>query len=252
MTRRCEAVWLGRVGYREAAGLQEDCARALKAAQGGGAPAVERLFLLEHPPVITLGRNARDADVLADADALSARGVGVERTNRGGQVTYHGPGQLVGYPILDLHPDRRDVGRYLRDLEEVLIRTLAHFGIAAGRQAEGTGVWAGGAKVAALGVHLSRWVTTHGFALNVTTDLSHFGLIVPCGIRTRGVTSMARLLGRPVGLSEVVGPLVAEFGRRFERDMTTDAAQAQRGPSALERSPAGPPHPMASRVEVAR
>jgi lipoyl(octanoyl) transferase len=223
MTRRCEAVWLGRVGYREAVDLQEERARALKAAQDGGPPAVERLLLLEHPPVITLGRNASEADVLADAATLAARGVTLEKTNRGGQVTYHGPGQLVGYPILDLHPDRHDVGRYLRDLEEVLIRTLAHCGVAAGRRPEGTGVWAGGAKIAALGVHLSRWVTTHGFALNVTTDLSHFGLIVPCGIRTRGVTSMARILGRPVGFAEVVEPLVAEFGAIFGRVMTAGA-----------------------------
>jgi lipoyl(octanoyl) transferase len=169
--------------------------------------------------VITLGRNADAADVLADAPTLRARGVTVEKTNRGGQVTYHGPGQLVGYPILDLHPDRRDVGRYLRDLEEVLVRTLGHLGIEAGRQAEGTGVWAGGSKIAALGVHLSRWVTTHGFALNVATDLTHFDLIVPCGIRTRGVTSIARLLGRPVTFAEVVAPLVAEFGARFGREM---------------------------------
>ena len=238
MARRCRAVWLGRIGYREAADLQETCARALKAAQDGGPAAAESLFLLEHPPVITLGRNAQEADVLADAPTLRARGVTIERANRGGQVTYHGPGQLVGYPILDLHPDRRDVGRYLRDLEEVLIRTLAHLGIASGRQAEGTGVWAGGAKIAALGVHLSRWVTTHGFALNVTTDLTHFDLIVPCGIRTRGVTSIARLLGRPVTFAEVVEPLVAEFGARFGREMVAGDEPARDGlaPAAARRA----------------
>jgi lipoyl(octanoyl) transferase len=245
MARRCRAVWLGRIGYREAAGLQESCARALKTAQDGGPAATERLFLLEHPPVITLGRNAQDSDVLADAPTLRARGVTIERTNRGGQVTYHGPGQLVGYPILDLHPDRRDVGRYLRDLEEVLIRTLGHLGIAAGRQAEGTGVWAGGAKIAALGVHLSRWVTTHGFALNVTTDLTHFDLIVPCGIRTRGVTSIARLLGRPVTFAEVVEPLVAEFGARFGREMAGDDA------SRVDPTPTAPGRVDPARAEVA-
>jgi lipoyl(octanoyl) transferase len=245
MARRCQAEWLGRIGYREAAGLQESCARALKTAQDGGPPALERLFLLEHPPVITLGRNAREADVLADAPTLRARGVTIERTNRGGQVTYHGPGQLVGYPILDLHPDRRDVGRYLRDLEEVLIRTLGHLGIAAARQSEGTGVWAGGEKVAALGVHLSRWVTTHGFALNVTTDLTHFDLIVPCGIRTRGVTSIARLLGRPVTFAEVVEPLVAEFGARFGREMAGDDA------SRVDPTPTAPGRVDPARAEVA-
>ena len=220
--RSCAAVWLGRVGYREALGLQEAAAAALKRAQLAGPPAEERLFLLEHDPVITLGRNAAESDVLAGAARLAAIGVAVERTNRGGQVTYHGPGQLVGYPILDLTPDRRDVGRYLRDLEEVLIRTLARLGIAGRRQPGWTGVWVGEEKIAAIGVHLSRWVTTHGFALNVSTDLGHFGLIVPCGITTRGVTSIARLLGRAVPLEEIAELVVPEFGAVFGRAMTTE------------------------------
>jgi lipoyl(octanoyl) transferase len=251
MAPRCHEVWLGRIGYREAADLQENCARALKTARDGGPAATERLFLLEHPPVITLGRNAREADVLADAPTLAARGVTIEKTNRGGQVTYHGPGQLVGYPILDLHPDRRDVGRYLRDLEEVLIRTLGHLGIAAVRQAEGTGVWAGGAKIAALGVHLSRWVTTHGFALNVATDLTHFDLIVPCGIRTRGVTSIARLLGRPVTFAEVVEPLVAEFGARFGREMVAGDETPRVDPAPAESGRVEPARVAMARAEVA-
>jgi len=143
-------------------------------------------------------------------------------------VTYHGPGQLVGYPVLDLAPDRRDVGRYLRDLEEVLIRALARFGIA-GRRAPGwTGVWVGDEKIAAIGVHLSRWVTTHGFALNVSTDLAHFGLIVPCGITTHGVTSIARRLGRAVPLEEVAHHLVPEFAAVFAREITGDLAPAGR------------------------
>ena len=177
--------FLGAMGYREGVVLQERCARGLK---DGDEP--ERLLLLEHPPVITLGRNAREIDLLVDAATLEARGIAVETTNRGGQVTYHGPGQLVGYPILNLHPDRRDVGRYLRDLEEILIRTLGHFGIGASRKPALTGVWVGADKIASIGVHLSRWVTTHGFALNVATDLSHFSLIVPCGIRGLGITFM--------------------------------------------------------------
>jgi lipoyl(octanoyl) transferase len=192
MARRCAAQFLGRVGYREAVDLQESCARDLKRAQLDGGEARERLFLLEHPPVITLGRNAREGDVLAAGGRLAALGVSLETTNRGGQVTYHGPGQLVGYPVIDLTPDRRDVARYLRDLEEVLIRTLSRLGIEGTRQPGWTGVWVGDAKIAAIGVHLSRWVTTHGFALNVTTDLAHFDLIVPCGITTRGVTSIRR------------------------------------------------------------
>lgn len=218
--RRCEAAWLGRVGYREAVELQEAAATALKRAQLGGPPAEEKFLLLEHPPVITLGRNAVEGDVLADAGRLRALGVTVERTNRGGQVTYHGPGQLVGYPIVDLGPDRRDVARYLRDLEEVLMRALGRLGLAGRRQPGWTGVWVGEEKVAALGVHLSRWVTTHGFALNVTTDLAHFDLIVPCGIRTRGVTSVARLLGRAVTLEEMAALVVPEFARIFGRTMT--------------------------------
>ena len=218
--RRCAVRWLGRIGYGAALELQEGCAAALKRAQIEGTPRPEEaLFLLEHDPVITLGRNAVDADVLADPGRLTAMGVAVERTNRGGQVTYHGPGQLVGYPVLDLTPDRRDVGRYLRDLEEVLIRTLARLGIA-GRRAPGwTGVWVGDEKIAAIGVHLSRWVTTHGFALNVQTDLAQFGLIVPCGITTHGVTSIARRLGRAVPLEEVAGLLVPEFAAVFGRAM---------------------------------
>jgi lipoyl(octanoyl) transferase len=217
--RRCEARWLGRIGYREALGLQESCARALKEAQLAGGRAEEALLLLEHPPVITLGRNAVEADVLAEGTRLAALGVTVEKTNRGGQVTYHGPGQLVGYPILDLNPDRRDVGRFLRDLEEALIRTLATWGIEAGRSNGATGVWVGDAKIAAIGVHLSRWVTTHGFALNVTTDLDAFSLIVPCGLRTRGVTSMQRLLGRAIDLEEVARRFVPQFAEIFGRDV---------------------------------
>src|SRR6185295_16598341 len=156
------------------------------------------LFLLEHPPVITLGRNARSQDVLFDEQALRERGVTLAPTDRGGQVTYHGPGQLVGYPILNLSPDRRDIRRYVRDLQEVLIRTLAEYGVA-GEPREGqafVGVWAGEEKIASIGVHLSRWITTHGFALNVATDLSYFSGIIPCGLHQVRLTSIERLTGR--------------------------------------------------------
>lgn len=219
--RRCLHAYAGRVGYAEAADLQERCARLLK--DGG---TVERLLLLEHPPVITLGRNARSADVLHDEATLESLGVAVHETNRGGQVTYHGPGQLVGYPILDLSPDRRDVARYLRDLEEVLIRTLSRFGVTAGRAPGLTGVWVGPEKIASLGVHLSRWVTTHGFALNVNTDLSRFGLIVPCGLRGAAVTSMQRLLGRALPLEEVAAAIVPVFGEVFGREMARGSLPA--------------------------
>ncbi len=212
--RRCVHRFLGRIGYRRAVALQESIARRLKDGSGD-----EHLLLLEHPPVITLGRNARDGDVLAQETALRALNVAVERTDRGGQVTYHGPGQLVGYPILNLSPDRRDVARYLRDIETALIRTLRAFDVEAGRKPGLTGVWVGEEKIAAIGVHLSRWVTTHGFALNVATDLTHFDLIVPCGLRGRGVTSMRRILGRPVAPEEVAAAVVPEFGSVFKRDM---------------------------------
>ncbi len=231
--------FLGRVPYREAVALQEELRRSLRGgaarrevaaadavARGGIAaeapsPAVpaEHLLLLEHPHVYTLGRNASAADVLASAAWLRQRGIEVEESDRGGQVTYHGPGQLVGYPILDLSPDRRDVRRYVRDLEEVLIRTLAGFGIAAEVRpgAALIGVWAGGEKIAAIGVHLSRWITTHGFALNVAPDLSLYAGIVPCGLRREGVTSMARLLGTAPPLAAVAARLAGHFADVFAR-----------------------------------
>ena len=219
--RPCLFDYLGRLDYAAATELQETGARGVK----DGGP--ERLLLLEHEPVITLGRNARPEDVLLPEEGLRARGVALAPTNRGGQVTYHGPGQLVGYPILCLHPERRDVGRYLRDLEEVLIRTLAHFGIAATRVPGLTGVWVEGEKIASLGVHLSRWVTTHGFALNVSTDLAAFSLIVPCGLRAARMTSMERLLGFRPPLERVAAVLVPEFAGIFEREMRPAAAIAR-------------------------
>ena len=164
----------------------------------------DTLLLLEHPPVVTLGRAARPEHVLVSREALAARGVEVHMTGRGGDVTYHGPGQIVGYPIFDLSPGRRDVHRYVRDLEEVIIRTAADFGVEAGRIAGLTGTWVGNEKLGAIGVRIARWVTSHGFALNVQTDLSHFGLIIPCGISTRGVTSLSVLLGRAVDQGEVL------------------------------------------------
>jgi lipoyl(octanoyl) transferase len=227
---RRELHWsfLGQVPYREAVALQEslrqglrDRAHAAVAAAGCRLEdrGAEHLLLLEHPHVYTLGRNASAADVLADASWLAERGVEVVESDRGGQVTYHGPGQLVGYPILDLSPDRRDVRRYVRDLEEVLIRTLAGYGLGAElRQgAAFIGVWVGGQKIAAIGVHLSRWITTHGFALNVAPDLSLYAGIVPCGLRDTGVTSMARLLGAAPPLAEVAARLAGHFGDVFER-----------------------------------
>jgi lipoyl(octanoyl) transferase len=186
--------------------------------QAGRIP--DQLLLLEHDPVFTLGRNAREENVLFPAEALRERGFEVFETGRGGDVTYHGPGQVVGYPILELSPDRRDVHRYVRDLEEVMIRTCADYGLVGTRVASLTGTWLGAEKIGAIGVRIARWVTWHGFAFNVGTDLSAFELIVPCGIRGRGVTSLERRLGRPVAIPEVMDRLTAHFAAVFERNVS--------------------------------
>ena len=209
---------LGLVEYQAALDLQADLVAQRKQ---GLIP--DQLLLLEHPHVITLGarNHTSRAHVLETADALALKGVGLFETGRGGDVTYHGPGQLVGYPILELPVDRRDVHRYVRDLEEVLIQAVADFGIEASRIPGLTGIWVGDRKLAAIGVRISRWVTSHGFALNVSTDLSHFELIVPCGIADKGVTSMERLLGRPVQMDEVALAVAGRFERVFGVSLTT-------------------------------
>jgi lipoyl(octanoyl) transferase len=204
---------LGRLRYASGLELQ---AQLVADRQAGRVP--DTLLLLEHEPVFTLGRNARRENVLFPEADLRARGFDVFETGRGGDVTYHGPGQVVGYPILDLSPDRRDVHRYVRDLEEVLIRVCADYGLAASRVPGLTGAWVGPEKIGAIGVRIARWVTSHGFAFNVTNDLEPFSLIVPCGIRERGVTSLARLLGRPVPLAEVMDRLAARFREVFQRE----------------------------------
>jgi lipoyl(octanoyl) transferase len=207
---------LGTVPYDEALELQK---RLVEDRKNGRIP--DQLLLLEHPPVITLGVKTRNdlSHVLEPQASLAARGVELFETGRGGDVTYHGPGQLVGYPILDLKPDRCDVHRYVRDLEEVLIRAVGQFGITATRIKGLTGIWVSSdgqdAKLAAIGVRISRWVTSHGFALNVNTDLSHFGLIVPCGITDKGVTSMQQMLGRPVPMDEVEDAVAGSFSEIF-------------------------------------
>jgi lipoyl(octanoyl) transferase len=218
---------LGVVGYDEALTLQRELVESRKA---GRIP--DTLLLLEHPHVLTLGVRASKSDasapdgaggwpnVLASAERLAELGVSVHETGRGGDVTYHGPGQIVGYPIVDLRPDRQDVHRYVRDLEEVLIRTCRDFAIDAHRVAGMTGAWVdhparGAEKVAAIGVRISRWVTSHGFALNVNTALEYFDLIVPCGIADRGVTSLDALLGRHVNPSLVEDRLIEHFAGVF-------------------------------------
>ncbi len=206
---------LGVVSYAEGLELQK---RLVEARRADRIP--DQLLLLEHPPVITLGVRARNdrSHVLASPETLQAKGVELFETGRGGDVTYHGPGQLVGYPIVDLRPDRCDVHRYVRDIEEVLIRTAAAFGVAAERSAGLTGVWVGHEKLAAIGVRIARWITSHGFAFNVTTALDHFSLIVPCGITDKGVTSLAKLLGRPVSIADVADEAAASFAAVFDRE----------------------------------
>ena len=216
MTTRRIVDWqyLGRVGYGDATALQEEARRRLREAEGR-----EKLILLEHPHVYTLGRSAGTDDILATPEWMRQRGVSVEMTDRGGQVTYHGPGQLVGYPIVNLDPDRRDIRRYVRDLQRVLVETLAEFGVEAygEHRPERIGVWVGERKIASIGVHLSRWITTHGFALNVSTDLNYFAAIVPCGLQSVRMTSIADLTGESPDLEQVAGVASRVFGEVFDR-----------------------------------
>jgi lipoyl(octanoyl) transferase len=202
---------LGLVPYGDALELQKELVDRRRA---GLIP--DTLLLLEHPHVITLGSGAHDENVLVTADERAARGIELFETGRGGDVTYHGPGQLVGYPVLDLKPDRQDLHRYLRDLEEMLIGVLGEFGVEGSRKAGLTGVWAGDRKVAAIGVRVSSgWITSHGFALNVSTDLGFFGAIVPCGIRDHGVGSLGEETGRTVTLAEAEAAVVRQMSRVF-------------------------------------
>jgi lipoyl(octanoyl) transferase len=213
--RPLEIQRLGLIPYAEALELQKQLVERRRARE-----IVDQLLLLQHPAVITLGVKSRNdrSHVLETPEGLAARGIDLVETGRGGDVTYHGPGQLVGYPIIDLNPDRRDVHRYVRDLEEVLIRTAAAFGITAGRMPGLTGVWVDDGKLAAIGVRIARWITSHGFALNVGTNLEHFGLIIPCGISDKNVTSLERLTGRPVSMSEVEFAVCRAFADVFDRE----------------------------------
>lgn len=206
--RKCELRELGRVGYADAFELQQQLVEQRKRGV-----ICDQLLFVEHPHVITMGRNGDMGNLLAGDDHLRSAGIEFHQTNRGGDVTYHGPGQIVGYPIFDLREWNRDVVAYVRTLEQVIIDALAVFGIHAGRLADATGVWVAGAKVAAIGVHISRWVTSHGFALNVSTDLQYFQYIVPCGL-TKPVTSL-RLLGCGASREAVTAALAEQFSIHF-------------------------------------
>ena len=205
---------LGLVPYGDALLMQRDLVEERRA---GRVP--DTLLLLQHPHVLTMGVRSGGgrSHVLATPERLRELGVELFETGRGGDVTYHGPGQIVGYPILDLRPDRCDVHRYVRDLEDVMIRVAGEFGVAAGRIDGLTGTWVGAEKIGAIGVRISRWITSHGFAFNVNTDLDFFHLIVPCGIADRGVTSLAELLGRAVSHEEAEDAFVRQFCAVFVR-----------------------------------
>ena len=207
---------LGTIPYDEALQLQRVLVEQRRAAA-----IPDQLLLLQHPPVITLGvkGDGGRSNIVATTERLAELGIEVSETGRGGDVTYHGPGQLVGYPIVDLRPDRCDVHRYVRDLEEVMIRVCARYGLSAGRIAGLTGAWLGAEKIGAIGVRIARWITSHGFAFNVSTNLEHFGLIVPCGISDGGVTSLEKATGRRIDFSEVEDLVVRHFAEVFEREV---------------------------------
>lgn len=207
--RTCDVRDLGAMRWGAAYALQAELVGQRQRGEIG-----DQLLLVEHPHVVTMGRNGQAAHLLASAEVLAATGIEYYETNRGGDVTYHGPGQLVGYPIVQLNEWKRDVHAYVRALEEVIIRVLADFGLAGERVAGATGVWTGGAKICAIGVHLSRWVSSHGFALNVATDLQYFQYIVPCGL-TKPVTSL-RQLGVAVSMDEVKAAVRRRFAEVYE------------------------------------
>ncbi|MEZ4323725.1 MAG: lipoyl(octanoyl) transferase LipB [Polyangiales bacterium] len=213
--RQLDVYRAGVIPYAEAHELQRELVEARKAGQ-----IHDTLLLLEHPPVLTLGRGAKAENILFSREVLAAQGVSVEEVGRGGDVTYHGPGQLVGYPIIDLHPDHLDVRKYVASLEETMIRTAADYGVHAERIEGLNGAWVGQRKIGAVGVRISRWVTMHGFALNNTTELSHFQLIVPCGISDKGVTSLERETGEGVPMRELQERVVHHFASLYEAEVT--------------------------------
>jgi lipoyl(octanoyl) transferase len=207
----CRFCWLGEIEYRRAWDLQKRLAAEVAAAR-----LPETLLLLEHPPTYTLGRRAPESNLLVSRSELIARGIAVHDIDRGGGVTFHGPGQLVGYPVLDLAKRKLGAGSYLRALEETLIRSLSAYGVQAGRNHGYTGVWVRGEKIAAIGVKIDvKGVTQHGFAVNLSTDLTYFSHIVPCGIRDKAVTSLSKILGRPVMPADLIGPVTESFADVF-------------------------------------
>ena len=228
--RPLEVRRLGTIDYADALATQRALVEDRKADR-----IPDLLLLLQHPPVITLGvkGDGGRTNVVATRERLDALGIAVYEAGRGGDVTYHGPGQIVGYPIIDLKPDRCDVHRYVRDIEEVMIRVCADYGVSAGRIKGLTGTWVDGDKIGAIGIRISRWVTSHGFAFNVNTRLDHFQLIVPCGIADHGVTSLERLLGEQIDIRQVEDGFVRQFADVFEREVVEE------DPTAVARTLSG-------------
>lgn len=210
---QCALYWLGQVGYGEAYNIQ----KKLWSQKLNGRTA-DAMLLLSHPPTVTIGKSGNLDNLLLAREGLAREGISLFFTDRGGDITYHGPGQLVAYPVIDLRNRGKDVHRYIHDLQEVLIRTLADLTIEARRDGKYVGVWVGNDKIAAIGVRIGRWVTTHGLALNVNTDLEHFSYINPCGILERGVTSISRVLSRNVPMDVVVSGLVRHFSEVFDTE----------------------------------
>jgi lipoyl(octanoyl) transferase len=213
----CRVEQLGKLDYAEGLRRQADRVAARKAGKIS-----DTLLLLEHPHVYTLGRNAQRDNLLVSEERLRTLGAQLFETDRGGDITYHGPGQLVGYPIFDLTQHRRDIAWFMRSLEDIFIGVARDFAIDAARIAGAPGVWVGNDKLVAMGVHISRWVTSHGFAFNVNTDLGYFDYIVPCGLRDKGVTSLARLLGEPVDMTHVAERVIEQFGEVFGFEMQVE------------------------------
>jgi lipoyl(octanoyl) transferase len=213
---------LGVVSYADALAMQRALVEERRADR-----VPDLLLLLQHPPVITLGvkGDGGRSNVVATPERLAQLGIEVHEAGRGGDVTYHGPGQIVGYPILDLRPDRCDVHRYVRDVEEVMIRVCADYGLDAGRIPRLTGTWIGAEKIGAIGIRISRWITSHGFAFNVSTNLDHFRLIVPCGIGDRGVTSLAKATGQRIPIRDAEYAVIRHFADVFDRAATPEAAE---------------------------
>ena len=219
--RPLEVRRLGLIDYADALAMQRALVEERRADR-----VPDLLLILQHPPVITLGvrGDGGRSHIVASADLLDAEGIGIHETGRGGDVTYHGPGQIVGYPIIDLRPDRCDVHRYVRDVEEVMIRTCAEYGVEAGRISGLTGTWVGDDKIGAIGVRISRWITSHGFAFNAATNLAHFALIVPCGIDDHGVTSLEKATGRTFPVEEVEDVVIQQFAAVFDRTIISSPA----------------------------